>query len=264
MNNKVCKHACSGKWKMNCLYIVIFLILICSIIFIRKIYSKYSIENKSDASIYQAKNFYFESDLLNDSTDIPSYTYQEGIDKISFVLKNNIDELRYSEVETSYIVELKNFDDTEVTDKDGNIVNSVTGILSNANIESKVISFNNLKEGNYKIIAKAESPYSKTLQANFTLLGNDNTVTYSVSDSKDSPILKVTVMTKDYSGNICISWPEGISPDSTDMNFSNINSGFESSNTTINFKANSEYTFQFFKQNPSQIFSNDDILVKKI
>lgn len=216
---------------------------------------------KINETLYEAKNFYFESDLLNSNTNPVSYAYQRGIDSISFELKNNIDELRYSDVEISYVVTINTLDGKQVVDKSGNTVNEITGKLTNQNIESKKIEFTNLAEGNYVVIAKSKSPYEKTIQANFTLTGNDYNITYEVSDSKDSPVMRLTVITKDYAGDVTINYPEGVSPDSTDSKFSSVNSGFAQSSVAIHFDANSEYTFQFFKKEPTRVFSKENFSV---
>lgn len=217
--------------------------------------------DKIKEALFEAKNFYFESDLLNSNTNQVSYNYQRGIDTISFELKNNIDELRYSDVEISYVVTINTLDGKQVVDKSGNTVKEVAGKLTNKNIESKKIEFTNLPEGNYVVTAKSKSPYEKTIQANFTLTSNDYDITYEVSDSSDSPVMRLTVVTKDYAGDVTINYPEGVLPDSTDLKFSGANSGSSQSSVTIYFDANSEYTFQFFKKNPMQVFVKENFSV---
>ena len=121
------------------------------------------------------------------------------------------------------------------------------------------ISFDNLTPGTYTVTATATKPYTKTLQARFTIVSTDYELSYSVSDAPNSPYLKVTVTTTDYSGDIVISWPEGVLPDNTDPLLKNA----DGQSCVISVKAQSEYTFQFFKTNPSNNYSNDIYVDKK-
>ena len=85
---------------------------------------------------------------------------------------------------------------------------------------------------------------------------------FEVSDSKNSPILYLTLKTTDYSGNVSITWPSGIYPDSTNSYFENVETGLNGGSTTIEFSSNSEYSFQFYKNNPETVYSENDFSVK--
>ena len=74
-------------------------------IFIGGSVAKY-VQERNEDLVYQAKNFYFESDLLSDNTNLSSYTYDVGNDTITFKLSNNIDELRHSQVDIEYVVKI--------------------------------------------------------------------------------------------------------------------------------------------------------------
>ena len=221
------------------------------------------IQEKTADLVYEAKNFYFESDLLSDNTNPAAYTYDIGTDTISFKLKNNIDDLRCSEVEISYTVKLTDIQGNIVKDKDGNDVTELTGVLSKNLIDSDIIEFNNLPSGNYLVTAKAISPYAKTIQGSFVLTENNNEIIYSVNDSVNSPILLLTILAIDYEGDINISWPEGLAPDSTNEYFENINTGYSAGNITVTYESNSEYTFQFFKKDPSFVYSKSNFSVER-
>ena len=73
------------------------LLIIIPVLFIGGSLARY-IRQRTEDLVYEAKNFYFESDLLSDNTNPAVYTYDIGTDTISFKLKNNIDDLRHSEV----------------------------------------------------------------------------------------------------------------------------------------------------------------------
>ena len=239
----------------------IFLVLI-PIMLIGGSAAKYVYEKNNDI-VYEAKSFYFESDLLSDNTNPKAYTYEKGKDSISFSLNNNIDELRYSDVETQYVVNITDIHGNVVQDKDGNNIKEKTGKLSNKRIEQQIIEFTNLPTGTYLITAKAVKPYERTLKASFVLTEKDENIVYEIHDSANSPILQLTIQTEDYSGDIKVSWPNGVAPDSTNEMFSGVNTGFSQGSTIIPFEANSEYTLSFFKNQPTTSYSNEDFLVER-
>lgn len=237
-----------------------FLLIIIPVILIGTSLAKYISERTSDL-VYEAKNFYFESNLLSDNTNPSAYTYDVGTDTISFKLKNNIDDLRHSEVDIEYTVKITDIQGNSVTDKDGNVVGSLTGTLSKNGIDSDELEFTNLPSGNYLITADAISPYVKKLQGSFVLTGKDEEIMYSVNDSLGSPIVLLTVSTEDYEGDINISWTSGLAPDSTSSIFENVNSGYASGSIETSFESNSEFTFQFFKNNPNNLYSKSNFTV---
>lgn len=239
----------------------LFLILI-PIMLIGGSVAKYVNEKNNDI-VYEAKNFYFESDLLSDNTNPKAYTYEKGRDSIVFSLKNNIDELRFSDVETQYVVNITDIHGNNVQDKSGNNIEQKTGKLSNNNIEEQIIEFTNLPSGTYLITAKAVKPYERTLKASFVLSEKEEDIIYEIHDSANSPILQLTIQTEDYSGDINISWPAGVAPDSTNEKFSGVNTGYLQGSATITFEANSEYTLPFFKEQPSSSYSKDDFSVER-
>lgn len=217
--------------------------------------------NINERILYDASDFYFESDLLADNNNKQSYTYKRGIDYIEIMLNNNIDSLRYSEVKINYTVTLTDINGNTVKDKDGNNVNEINGVLQKDKIDSNKIVFDNLPSGIYVLTAISTKPYKKQIYANFILTDEDKDITYYVSDVKDSPILNLTVSTKEYSGNINISWPKGMAPDSTDTTFANVDSGYLSGNAIVSFNANSEYIYRFFKEDASTVYSSADFVV---
>ncbi len=238
------------------------LLLIIPIIFLTGSVAKY-IKEKNAELVYEAKSFYFESDLLSNNTKALAYTYDVGNDEITINLNNNIDDLRYSDVDIKYTVSIKDAQGNQVKDKNGDILEDITGKLSNNSIDSKKITFENLPAGKYIVVAKATEPYEKTLQASFVLKSRNDAVEYNVSDSANSPVLQLTVKTTDYKGDVKITWPANIVPDNTDSKFANVNSGYSGGNIIIPFEANSEYTFQFFKKQPSMSYGKTSFVVER-
>lgn len=238
------------------------LLILIFLIFTAGVFAKYLLKT-DDNFLYDANAFYFESDLLAENTNQKSYTYKRGIDYIEFTLKNNIDELRYSDVTITYNVILRDLNGNEVIDKSGNVIKNVTNTLKKGSINSEKVRFENLKTGTYVVTAIATKPYKKQIQANFILTNEDDSIIYQINDAVDSPVLNLTVSTKDYSGNVKIVWPSGVTPDSTDVNFEAINTGYASGNQIVSFKANSEYIFRFFKEDSLSVYTDADFSVER-
>ena len=219
------------------------------------------IDDRKKEFLYEAKAFYFESNYLNDIASVKSYTLEKGIDYVEFDIENNIDQLRYSDVTINYTVTLTDLEGNAVKDKSGASVSPITATLANGSIKKNTHRFSNLKGGVYVVNAISKKPYTKTIRANFIITNDNTSISYSVTDTANSPILQLTVNTNDYNGNIKITWPDGVTPDNTNSLFTDVTSGYTSSNKTISVVKNGEYTFQFFKQNPTTVFVKDNFKV---
>lgn len=229
-------------------------------IFISFTLAKY-IQKKDQDTLYEASAFYFESDYLNDLSNVKSYTLESGIDDIAFEIHNNVDELRYSDVKINYQVTLTDIDGNSVKDKDNQSISMITSTLDKGSIHKNDHKFSNLKDGIYVVTATSIKPYSKTIKANFIITNSITEINYNVTDATNSPILQLMIDTKDYNGNVKIEWPNGVTPDNTNPIFADVTSGYTKANKVIAVQKNSEYIFQFFKENPNLVFSNDDFKV---
>lgn len=210
--------------------------------------AKYMIEDERKDPI-AAKSFYFESDMLAPASETAQYTLKAGVDEISFELMNYPDELRSSDVDISYKVTLSR-DGTEKETKEGTITKEG---------RKAAISFSNLEAGTYVVEASATSPYTKTLVGKFTIVDTDYELSYDVSDGANSPTLIVKVATVDYSGDVVLSWPEGVLPDNTDE----LLKSATGNSHTVRMESQSEYTFRFFKTNPANVYNNEQITAVK-
>lgn len=207
------------------------------------------VTNEKEADSYVAKNFYFESNLLAESTK--TYTYGKGKNTIEFTIYNNADELRISEVDINYTAVL--------TDINGNELETKNGTLASGTISTQTIKFENLSTGTYNVTVQSTAPYTKTLSGTFYITEKEESLNYEVSDIANSSILYLTINTKDYAGNVLITYPEGLQIDNTDLNIQN-----QTSNTiTVNLKANSEYSLIFFKEDATRIYEKSNFSVAK-
>ncbi len=237
----------------------IIIILVVAVALIGTAFARY-MYNYKENSLYEAENFYFTSDLLTE--DGKAYRYQKGVNSIKVNIYNSVDELRYTEYDIKYIATITDISSEINISKSDDIINEIQGTISGDSRNSKEITFDNLKDGTYRVKVTTLSPYVKTLEATFVITNADNSIKYDVSDSSDSTVLFLTITTVDYSGNIKITIPDGIYPDNTDNSFSNIN--IDNSKTiNILFKQNSSYTYKFFKSNPQSVYSKDNFIVEE-
>lgn len=223
-------------------------------------FAKY-ISEKKNTTLVEAGTYYFESDILSNDATIKSYVLQEGEDTISVILKNNIDDLRYAEVDVFYNVTITDVSGNAVTDKSGNTVSAKAGKLLKDKIDTNVVTFTNLKTGIYRVVATSTAPYEKELKANFTLQEKNEEIEYSIRDSQNSPIVQMTIKTNDYAGSVDITWPEGTTPDNTNPDFVDNNSSYAGGTKTVRYLNNSEVTITFFKEDLTNQFSKNDFSV---
>lgn len=236
----------------------IILIILISICLFTYVYAKYLTSYK-DSSLYVSEDFYFDSDLL--TKEGKNYKYQTGVNIISIVLKNNEDELRYSESDIDYEVKIVDLTGKSVTSTTGEKIESITGTLKGGKITSEVVTFDNLKAGTYRIEATTKSPYATTLKATFVVSEVDKNIDYEVSDSAGSTVLFLTINSVDYKGVVNFTVPKGLLADNTIEALSNVDLS-KSRNIKLNFKENSSYTYKFFKENPNALYSKSDFLIE--
>lgn len=208
--------------------------------------AKYISTNVSDTSV-TPQSFYFESDLLS----LEGATYTVNGDTVAFELRNYADSLRFSETDITYEITLeKGGEKQDLTGINGATVDATaikaTGTITAGANQETTVKINNLGVGTYTVTAKATSPYSKTLTANFVLQEEDLDVKSTYIDGGN--VVYLTLTTTDYEGTVTVSWTDtNLSPDNTNPNATNITSS--SLQTTLN--ANSSYTFVFFKTDAS-------------
>jgi len=215
-------------------------------------YAKYYTEGKFDA-VFDAKSFYFESDLLkhpDTAGKYPSYKLQKGKYSVSFGLNNYADTLRVSEVDINYTVTVT---------KKGESTPIIPEIYGTVLISEKsdLITVTVTDPGTYLIEAKATSPYLDTLKAEITVTAANTEIEHKVNDEVGSPTLYLVVTTNAYSGSVDIEWPTGVYPDKTDS----LLKSASGTKHTVTFASSSEYSFLFFKSDISKKYDKDDFTV---
>ncbi len=225
--------------------------------------AKYAIKDTGD-SVYIADTFYFSGDILKKAPmggSYPTYTLREGVTSISLDLTNYADELRTSEVDISYEVNIRG-------EETGGTVYSKTiqGTVGKNVAEKDEITVTDLESGRYVITVSTE-PYKEVLGAILVIRAADKPLTYTVNDKKESAVLEVEVTTNDNTAPITITWPASLLPDNTDPKLAGV---INTNTCTVELPANSSYIFKFFKTNKTvngvtytldTVYTIDDITV---
>lgn len=212
------------------------------------VFAKYVFQ-QTEEPLIRAKAFYFQSDLLevpHKNGEYPHHTLMAGTETITFHLYNYPDALRTSEVDIAYTAKLMKTDRTELATKTGTI-------LIDERTETVTIG-ETLAAGTY-LVEVSSAPYETILKAEFVIPDLSTAVTYTVSDTEDSPVLHLTVRTTDYAGQVKLSWCADVLPDNTDPLMADA-SGTEH---TVILATDSEYTFVFYKTDPTQKYTVADL-----
>lgn len=252
--------------------IVALLVLFCLCIGgISMVSAKYIKQNDTKNNSATAKEFYFESDLLDGKEhEVIATKDADGIATASVTirLKNYADELRYSETEIQYEVSVTEKKSDEGTDtdsneqsEDSNIV--ITGEKGTIAAEAKNhadVTLSNLEAGKtYVVTAATNNIYQKTLTGTIKVVAPDDTLYASVRDN--TQYIEVTVWTTDYAGNVTLKYDNyTLLPDNTDTKMRDI----LTTNDTFyegNWEANTSHVFRFFKTDETkkyQVEIDDD------
>lgn len=200
--------------------------------------AKYAYRETGEQSTV-SEEFYFTSDLLT-SDGKASYDLPAGTTSVKFELRGYADDLRKgkSPVQLTYTVD-----------------NAAPASATVPAGGSKIIELTGLGSGKHVVTATSTSPYAQTLSATFSIAAEDNELTTSVEDSSGFAYVTLIVSTKEYEGNVTVSWPAGVIPDQTQDEFAKVSGGAGGSITTTVDKYGS-YAFRFFKTDASQDYTS--------
>lgn len=200
----------------------------------------------SSTYIYEmaAVPFYFTSDRLTEEGN--EYQLSPETEALSIELRNDQDGNRWSDTPVHYIYQVKK-DGEEQEEKGGE------GILypqQGAGSSERII-IQDMAPGVYDIEVQSLSPFEKTLKGTFVILEKENDIFCVKEDQQGSFCVQLIVSVKDYEGNIKISWPEGLIPDSTQAVFEDVKTRpedlYEAGELTLWMEPYTSRTFRFFK-----------------
>lgn len=206
------------------------------------------LRTNSFSGTVNAKEFYFESDLLD--TTNPNYELNAGTKSISFTVMNYEDELRYSKTDINVVVEISNGSLDEF-----NTVLIKETTLEKENLSKATFTIYNLEDGQeYKIVVKGTSGYEKELKATFTVRNKENLI-YKYIDNSDPNFLYITIWSTFQTGNVKVSYNnENMVPDKTWPLSKDIALNATTFNVVV--EENSSYVFRFIKKSE---FSQTDL-----
>ena len=244
-NNRKNKNHKSRSVKIN--KTVTLLVLFCLCIgAISMVAAKYIKQNTTKNNSVAAKEFYFESDLLDGKTHVIMPTADGGTANVTIRLKNYIDDLRYSETEIDYTVKVT---EENATDSATDVsIDQATGTIATRATNNNNVTISNLKAGKiYKITATTDNIYKKTLTGIIKVSEPDKKIYASIDDEKQ--YIEVTIWTKDYKGEVILNYNDAdLIPDNTDTKMKDATTGPDTI-TEAAWKANTSHVYRFFKNN---------------
>ena len=214
--------------------------------------AKYTREREVNDSVVKAKEFLFSSDLLKET--MAEYTLNPGTgssESVVFYVTNS-DGMNTSQLAVKYEV--------TVYDKDKNEDNTVTVAydvnpqeLPAETVAKHKVTLSGLLAGKeYIVEAVGSNGYKQTLSAKFTVGTKDEGVYQNTRDMGE--YIELTVWTHNVSGDVYISIPAGLVPDTTDTNLEEIgnydkeNQEYDGGNWLVgNFDAYNSEVYRFFK-----------------
>ncbi len=213
-------------------------------------FARYIAEQESNKKLVEAENFYFTSNYLTEESD-RIYTisnYSAGTE-IEIEIYNYEDELRHTAADIVY----------EISSEELTAENIIKEEFVGTDLKvSKVkVKLNNENFVNGKatfiLSAKSSLPFEKNIAATFNVyqeaLAEDAYM--EVVDSKNSYVVTATVITEGKEGEIIVTHPSTLVPDTGDERIT------EKGETYFKFIAdkNSNYEFILFKENLDDIYA---------
>lgn len=216
--------------------------------------ARYIRQTETKNNVAAAKDFYFESDLLDGQThDIVPTENQGATASVTFRLKNYADELRYAQTAIKYEVNVTETGGATASGvamqciADTNSEDTTHTIAANAKHYAD-ITLSGLQAGKtYTVTATTDNVYQKTLTGTIKIAEADQNVYAAVSNQ--TQYIEVTVWTTDYTGQVTVKYSDDadLVPDNTDTKMQNALTGDDI--TEQNWPANTSHVFRFFKEN---------------
>lgn len=214
--------------------------------------AKYRSDQQRQAKVQMAE-FHFSSDLLEKGG--ASYTLTDWSKGFDIELYN------YDKSDTTLISDTAITYNVTLSDTQKWIYSDSCNGKMNVSSEKKTQVLNitpqtGVKEGDsVTVTVKTTAPFTKTLQATFTMKGS-NEPSYTVADQKDGTVL-LTIKTNSYSGNVQVSWNAAqFDPDSTNPSMETWSDA--AGKGTLSAEKNTTYELLFFKNTTDTVETQND------
>ncbi len=217
--------------------------------------AKYIRQDES-AGLAVASPFYFTSDKLGENGPYCQIS-QPGdgsAAEISFTLSNFVDRLRCTSGEIRYSCWAVSGTDTSAQA----IANTLqTGKIS-GEFQTAPIAYSlqasDFSGGVVTVIAQAESPYQKTLTAQFGFADRTDGLQWEVEEQGGTVVMELA---GGNGGNVTVTWPEGLCLDPSDSRFA----PGASRTVTFSMSQDDRYGLVFLKTDPGGVFTKDQFTV---
>lgn len=245
-------HQSKPKKKLSPAALGLLLLLACALTFGGFTAAKYVLNWSSGDQMATAKKSYFTSDHLQ-SGDYPVYRISvpaAAEAKVAFSLRNfdpagNVSE---TDIGYQYAVSVNSVDSAQ----------GGSGSLTGGSKQEDPITLS-LTEADFvngkatvRVVATA-SPYDQIVGGVFELYLPIQGATLSVLDAAGSNTLTMLVTTGGRAGTVKLQWSDSsILPDSANFRFTQTTA----TSCTFYAEADAQYSFVFFKKNPSQVYSD--------
>ena len=271
--------------KINKTIILVFIISFLSILSISIVLARY-IKLKTDNIGITSDKFYFTVNLLGDTNTDESlfkeyHLYGGDSKEIGFVIQNYYDELRYTQEDTIFTIEIIEGNDISIinVNKDNKLIGGNCNSISCSLLINE--GYNDGKIVKVKI--ESTKPYIKTMYLSFVLHNYVSDFEVNLNDSVGSLYLEVILNSNvdikakgiiiDYSGiNVDSDILQAdltnnyLLDDNNELNTNKLNDGqtfLKKVSITKNVKAGEAISIYFFKTKPSENYKNISVSIIK-
>ncbi len=250
----------NGGKKLNILAIELAACIILTAVLAGTVIGRYRRQFNSYGSV-RALNFYFTSDFLDGGT----HPIAPGTKDFTFNLSNHADDLRYSEMDITYTVEVTKADGSEAAGVKVEIngTSGKDGKMSTGSTVNDTVRISNLEPGDYIITVTATgkksdadssvSGYNKTLKATIQIPAEDAKLFQNIVNT--SEYLQLTVWNEgDREGIVSIEYtgiPDNTNPNMTAADWARSDDTGSKTKENITIEPYSSKVFRFFGDNAS-------------
>lgn len=217
------------------------------------IYGKYTHQSTGDGLV-TAKEFYFESDVLEEKSSIgtyPSYDLAPGTDSITFQLQNFADALRFAGHNIAFKIDVVTSGTAPSVTINGKSATEGTITAASETGVSVPVTISGLKTGQtYTVTATTVGGYFKELKASFTVGGSATGIYTYLDTAADSHYVELIIWSENATGTVSVDAPSGLIPD--------ISHGAIPTSVVFsveNGNINGSYKFRYFREIPDAPFA---------
>lgn len=212
--------------------------------------AKYIRQTTTKKNAVTAKEFYFESDLLDGKEHEIIPTENQGTTaSVTIRLKNHVDALRYSDTAIAYTLSVRESgSDSSATDV---TITNGSGTIATGSVQDADVKLEGLQKGKtYVVTATTNEVYAKTLTGILKIAEPDANVYASIHN--ENQYIEVIVWTTDYAGTVSLQYADSLIPDNTDSKMQTTFTTNEKKITDTTWESNTSHVYRFFKSDTTK------------